>query len=99
MATGGTHQILNSLPSFSLKSVNQNKIYEYRLNKSRVLCNNSRSKCVYDYFKRIDSFSFRKLLGITMELKRKRIQHTYVHVVVPETQKVLTVWLKYIYIR
>lgn len=91
---GGTHQILNCLLSFSFKSMNQNKMYQYRLTKSRVLCNNSSSRCVHDYFHKIYSFSFRKPLGIKMELKRKRIQHTNVHLVVPETHKALTVWLK-----
>lgn len=94
---GGTHQILNCLLSFSFKSMNQNKIYEYTLTKSRVLCNNSRSRCVHDYFHKSYSFPFRKPLGITMELKRKRIQHTNVHLVVPETHKVLTVWLRNIH--
>lgn len=41
-------------------------------------------------------FSFRKLLGITMVLKGEKIQYS-VHLVMPETHKVLKLWLKYIY--
>ena len=65
--------------------------------KSRMLCNNSRSKCVYHCFHQFIAFPLGNIRA-QHGFQKENIQHTNVHLVVPDTHAVLKVWFKYIYI-